>query len=84
MNKSYNFNVQFHRPEKLLNPFPKYIELIKLSQNTIGHEQTTTQLEAISAKCAFESGYYFFSDGETGKLTFIHVSLNPNDFIEIN
>lgn len=78
-----NIEATFHRPEQLPNPQPKYQELLASLYKSIGREQLEQRVESISAKWAMESGYYFFYSNtkDDNKFTFVHVSLNPKDFV---
>ena len=73
--------IEFHRPEQLINPVSKYSELLAKLSESIGREQLELRIDAITAKFANESGYYFFLTEKPLKYVCVHVSLNPKDFI---
>lgn len=72
------FTAEFHRPEQLPNPFPKWKQLINELHNKIGAEQLSSRIESVCQEWALNSGYYFKVIGD--RFLFIHVTLNPKDF----
>lgn len=73
--------VEFHKPEQLADPKPNYQELLTRLNRDLDSKTLALQIAGISAKWATNSGYYFFYGDNDRHFVFVHVSLNPKDFL---
>lgn len=73
-----NFQAEFHRPDTLPDPFPKWKQLILDLHAKIGNEALCSRIEVICQEWALNSGYYFKTAGD--RFIFVHVLLSPKDF----
>lgn len=72
--------IAIHKPEVLNSPKENINELIHKVKSTVGVAKFLEIAETVFKAWGYESGYYCIKHNDT--YHFVHVSLNPKDFVE--